>query len=191
METHPSSLPRSVQVFCVACRTRLGHFHFDAAAVALFKWQVLCEARSSGVPSIQDCLAAALTATIARSGSSTVLLLPTAEPRPDEDAAAAAGSLRGGVLHLWVLNSSIRYASSGRDGVISAVKLLFRTTSSADAERLLEKPTTDAQEMTLPAEAIVEIRRALADSCMLLPVKDRVYKEWQVALLDRWAAGGR
>ena len=130
-----------------------------------------------------------MTATIARSGSATCLLIPMVEAQPGV-AAAAAGTLQGGVLQLWVLNGNIRYASSSREGVVSAIKLLFRTVARKDAELLLEKPTSDAQEISLPAQAISEIGRALAASCTLLPVKERVYKQWQVALLNRWAGLG-
>jgi ubiquitin-protein ligase E3 D len=95
-----------------------------------------------------------------------------------------------GVFQLWVLNSNIRYASSGRKGVGSALKVLFRTISRAEAEKLLETPTEATQDISLPQEAIDVVGLALTDSRMLLPAKDRSFKEWRVALLDRWTAEG-
>ena len=94
---------------------------------------------------------------------------------------------QGSVYHLWVLNNNIRYASSGRDGVRSALKVLFRVIDRAEAEKLLETPTEVTQDISLPQGAIDAVGRALTESCMLLPASDRVFKEWRVALLDRWA----
>lgn len=38
----------------------------------------------------------------------------------------------------------------------------------------------------MPAKALNEIAEILDDSNMLLPVKDRLFKQWRVGLLPRW-----
>jgi len=89
-------------------------------------------------------------------------------------------------LHIWVLNSGIFYSSSRTGQCKPAIKLLYRRVSLGEANQVLESITCDAQELNMPAKALNEIAEILDDSNMLLPVKDRLFKQWRVGLLPRW-----
>lgn len=186
MEANPQDCPvlRSLNIFCTSCESQLGHFNFRTAAVTLFKWQTafpsITASSPSSLPSVSQCLAAILIATVARSGSSKSLIMPvseTSESRPAD---------RKAIIHLWVLNSTIKYASSSGKGVVPAIKLLYRPISKREAEKMLENITSDAQEVNLPQEDVGAVMTALEDSNELLPLGDRLFKGWKVGLLRRW-----
>lgn len=184
------SPPRSLNIFCTSCHGQLGYFSIRSAAITLFKWQVLCETETSVSPTISQCLAATLIATVARSGSSKSLLmqidsLPSAA-QEESPAAGANGAEPTQVLHVWVLNSTIRYASSRRALPVPAIKLLYRVIDITEADSILEKINSDAQEINLPIEAIQSVAQGLKESNGMLPDKDRTFKEWTVGLLERW-----
>lgn len=162
-------------------------------SVHLFKWQVGVDGTPTA-PSVSDCVAATLVATIQRTGSSKSVLLPIDELEPRADAGEP-------VLHLWVLNSRIRYAASGGSGCDttappssgprprSAIKLLFRRIPRQEADAMLEALTSDVQEINLPRAAILTVGTLLAASNGLLPASERLFREWQIGLLDRWTDG--
>ena len=50
---------------------------------------------------------------------------------------------------------------------------------------MLDKVAQDAQEISLPADAINEVIRHLDASNLLLPLAERLFKEWKVGLLTR------
>jgi hypothetical protein len=90
------------------------------------------------------------------------------------------------VVHIWVLNSSIVYSSSGGQKITPAIKLLFRKISQDEADKMLETVSCDSQEINLPAEAVGEVLQFLEKSNALLPSTERLFKEWRVGLLTRW-----
>ncbi|KAL2153887.1 hypothetical protein VTH82DRAFT_2563 [Thermothelomyces myriococcoides] len=160
----------------------LGFFNFRTSAVTLLKWQVSCKSASGTAPSIPECLAATLIATIARSGSSKSLITPL-----DGSASGADGKTDpNSALHLWVLNSNIVYSSSEASQRVPAIKLLYRNLSVGEADKMLEAVTCDSQEISIPAQAIGDVVRHLEHSSRLLPPKERKFKEWNVGLLTRW-----
>ncbi|GKT41910.1 uncharacterized protein ColSpa_02091 [Colletotrichum spaethianum] len=174
-------------VFCSGCRAHAGFFNVAISSVVLLKWQVSCRTTSpSAPPSSAECLAATLVATLSRSGSSKSVVVPTFQPPQ-----GAAGAESSPALHLWVLNSSIAYASSRREGKRSAIKLLYREITQEDADAMLESMTSDVQEVNLPTAEIAKAAQGLKASSGLLPPSERVFKEWSVGLLDKWEAGSR
>ncbi|KIH89724.1 hypothetical protein SPBR_07017 [Sporothrix brasiliensis 5110] len=180
--------PRGLSVLCAACRAQVGYFTLRQQAIHLFKWQVqVATAGQQGQPTIADCVAATLVATIQRTGSSKSLIVPIYE---------LEGRVLGtedteNVLQVWVLNGSIVY-SSGRSRNPStatpsrAVKLLYKHIPRAEADAILESLNSDVQEINLPRETIGAVTELLESSTQLLPARDRDFKEWRIGVLDRW-----
>ncbi|KAH6630712.1 ubiquitin-conjugating enzyme E2-binding protein [Chaetomium sp. MPI-SDFR-AT-0129] len=182
LETDSSKLPRNLNVFCSSCRTQLGFFNFRSSAVTLLKWQVSCSSISSASPGIPECLAATLISTISRSGSSKSLITAADGVTPGESDSPELGE---SAIHIWVLNSSIVYSSSGTPQSTPAIKLLYRPLPLEDADKMLASVTCESQEICLPAAARREIIRHLEASNGLLPPTERMFKEWKVGLLTR------
>ncbi|KAK4103063.1 hypothetical protein N658DRAFT_422334 [Parathielavia hyrcaniae] len=160
----------------------LGFFNFRAAAVTLLKWQAACASASGAVPDIPQCLAATLVSTISRSGAAKSLITPI----PETIRAGQEHGVAQDAIHIWVLNSSIVYSSSGSPRIKPAIKLLYRPINLDEADTMLEAVTCDAQEIDLPAQAIGEVVRHLEESNALLPPAERLFKDWRVGLLTRW-----
>ncbi|KAK2037287.1 hypothetical protein LZ31DRAFT_509951 [Colletotrichum somersetense] len=183
----PDPPPRMLHAFCAGCGAHVGFFNVAIASVVLLKWQVSCQTASSSsaaaAPTSSECLAAALTATLSRSGSSKSVVVPTFPSSSPSSSPA---------LHLWILNSHIVYASSSRRGGAprSAIKLLYREIAQEEADAMLESMTSDVQEVNLPAAAIAAAAEELRASSGLLPPGERALKEWNVGLLDKWEKGG-
>lgn len=51
---------------------------------------------------------------------------------------------------------------------------------------MLESMTSDVQEVNLPLPAIVAAAEGLKRSSGLLPPGERVFKGWNIGLLDKW-----
>jgi ubiquitin-protein ligase E3 D len=158
----------------------------------LFKWQIALGGGGDeqARPTIADCVAATLVVTIQRTGSSKSLILPiyeleghSSDKRDDKD----------NVLQIWVLNSSIVYAASGRppqsQAPARAIKLLYKYIPRAEADAILDNLNSDVQEINLPRETIGAVTELLERSTGLLPARDRLFKEWKIGLLERWDPG--
>lgn len=183
-------------MFCSSCQAQLGFYNFRTAAVTLLKWQISCNSISNLSPGLEECLAATLISTIARSGSSKSLLLPITETIVTTGG-EEEGIGKDKVVHIWVLNSGIVYASSSSDEAAVAkrrpgagsgtlaIKLLYRWVSREEADRMLDSLTGDAQEVNIPVKAIQEVMQHLDESNSLLPATERIFKEWKVGLLRR------
>ncbi len=173
---------RGLNVFCSSCRLQLGYFNSRTSAVTLFKLQLLCATKTPSIPGVQECLAAALIATAARSGSSKALIIPI----PAVHSGSGAEMTNTKALHVWLLNSNIRYTSTEREeGTIEAIKFLFRVIETAEAEKMLENVGSDAQEVNLPGPATDTVMEALESSNALLPPTQRQFQHWNVGLLER------
>ncbi|CAK7200571.1 E3 ubiquitin-protein ligase E3D [Sporothrix eucalyptigena] len=173
---------RGLNIFCQSCRAQIGYLTIRRQqSVHLFKWQVSVSETTTTAPSISDCVAATLIATIQRTGSSKSLILPIYElegrhSRSDEN-----------VLQIWVLNSNISYAawpSSTKSG--PAIKLLYKFVSRNDADTTLDSLNSDVQEINLPSETIAAMASLLEASTGLLPERERWFREWKIGLLERW-----
>ncbi|KAK3495642.1 ubiquitin-conjugating enzyme E2-binding protein [Neurospora crassa] len=182
---------RSLNVFCSSCQSQLGFYNFRTTAVTLLKWKISCDSVSNLNPGLEECLAATLISTTARSGSSKSLLLPITETMATTE---EEGVGKDQAVHVWVLNSGIVFTSSameamvtrpGAESGIPAMKLLYRLVPREEADRMLDSLTGDAQEVNLPTEAIKEVVGRLDRSNCLLPTTERVFKEWKVGLLRR------
>ena len=95
----------------------------------------------------------------------------------------------GKVLHLWILNSNVRYASSRANSARTALKLLYRVITTQEAEKLLEPVTAAIEEITIPWQAIATTLHQLKATTLLLPDDQRSFQNWTVGLLDTWAQG--
>ncbi|OIW35647.1 hypothetical protein CONLIGDRAFT_566173 [Coniochaeta ligniaria NRRL 30616] len=184
--TSISSMSSGLNIFCTNCETRIGYFNYKTSAVTVFKWQVSCQTNTPAPrtpPTVPECLSATLSATISRTGSSKSLLLPI-----NGLASPYSTSRSAPVLHFWILNPSLRYASThaATSGPTPAMKLLYRTISREEADRILEDVNSDVQEVNLPEEAICVVAEALGESNALLPVAERRYREWTVGMLRTW-----
>lgn len=190
--------PRTLYVSCSGCAAHIGFFNVATSSVVLLKWRVSCRTTSPGAaPNSSECLAATLIATLSRSGSSKSVVVPAFQPSHQDAAAAdddddAKSSPSPPALHLWILNANITYASSRCRGAAPrpAIKLLYREIPQAEADAMLESMTSDVQEVTLPLAEIAGAAEALRASGELLPPGERVFREWNVGLLDKWVAGG-
>ncbi|KAK5990789.1 hypothetical protein PT974_09062 [Cladobotryum mycophilum] len=177
------STVKSLRVFCKTCSTEIGLFNVLASSVTLFKWQVTCETgMPSKAPSSSECLAATLIATISRSGSSKSVITPHGLTFLDEKQAA---SLRS--LYLWVLNANVVYTSNTTQGRKTAIKVLYQNIDEEAGNKLVESMTSGVQEINFPAAAIETAREVIQESNALLPKPERLFQQWHVGLLERWA----
>lgn len=160
----------------------MGLFNILALSVTLFKWQITCQTLAPSLsPSSSECLAATLMATISRSGSSKSIITPhmlgPSSSEPDV-------SRRD--LYLWVLNPNVVYSSSSVSGSKTAMKILYRGIGVEEGNGLIDSLNSDVQEISLPQPAIEAATEKLLLSGLLLPTRERTFKEWQVGLLGRW-----
>ena len=181
---------RGLNVFCASCRAQIGYYGLRMAAVSLFKWRVDCASVASRAPSVADCVAATLVATIARTGSSKSVILPIyevdgAEGRHDK------------TLQVWVLNSNICFASSTTSTSTAstaeprpAIKLLFKYIARSAADDLVVKLNSDVQEINLPSDTIAAVAEQLEASNGLLPAGERAFRDWKIGLMERWGGSG-
>ncbi|KAG5926822.1 hypothetical protein E4U42_002928 [Claviceps africana] len=168
-------------IFCNHCAAEIGLFSTIAGSVTLFKWRVSCTTTppTSRAPTGPECLAAALTANISRSGCAKSLIMPHVSDEGPEPRK---------MLYLWVLNPNVVYSSSIVGGKRSAMKILFREVLQEEGNRLLDSVVSDVQDLYFSAATIDLARESLAMNSRLLPETERSFKEWQVGLLDRWEA---
>jgi ubiquitin-protein ligase E3 D len=185
-----SPSPRMLYVHCSGCSSHLGFFNTSIASVVVFKWQVACQTVSLRLePTSSDCLAASLLATLARSGSSKSVVIPTVPilPEPGATAADQSSTTASSPLYIWILNGNMTYSTSVRRGSpCPALKLLYRRISQQEADKFLESFSSDVQEVNFPIEAIEAAARSLDESGLHLPPAERTFKEWQVGLLGKW-----
>ncbi len=142
----------------------------------------LCPSQGFANPTYTNALALTLLTTMARSGSSKALIIPSSEP-----GLSKAAEARRLALHTWVLNGNISYTSTGaasRD--VPAVKLLYRVIDQAEADRMLESFADGVPDIMLPESEITVILAGLARSNTFLPPAERLFKDWTVALLTKW-----
>lgn len=153
---------------CPDCSTQLGHFDARKGGVSLFKWKLNLAAADNtpdgDPPTLSQCLAAALVANQARSGSAKVVLQGEQE-----------------AIMIWVLNPHIKFSCLSQCRV-SAMKLLYRDKKAMD---------DDEDEINLPDEAVQEVRQILLEGNGYLPPDEKTKQfgakegPWMVTLLER------
>lgn len=91
------------------------------------------------------------------------------------------------VLHIWLFNSNVVYTSNKLEGPpTAAIKVLYRSISLDEANKLTESLTGDVQDISFPLAAIQTAQETLGKSRLMLPSSERSFQEWQVGLLERW-----
>jgi len=111
--------------------------------------------------------------------------MPFAEEAPAANSAGAGSSAGSRVLYVWLLNNMVRYTTTRTESTKPAVKLLWRLVARAEADSILDKVTSGVQDISLPSDAIEQVIRVLQESNTLLPPTERLFKEWNVGLLER------
>lgn len=171
---------RTLDAFCRGCHSQLGRFDNRKNGVSLFKWKLnmMEHVGADGLltseyitsdyrhlpdpPTLSHCLAAALVATQARSGSAKVVLQGEKE-----------------AVTVWILNPSIRFSCLAKQGV-SAMKLLYRSEAM------------DEEEINVTDEVVEEIKKILEEGNAYLPPDEKTRAfggqegTWTVSLLERW-----
>jgi ubiquitin-protein ligase E3 D len=160
---------RALDAHCHKCKTQLGRLDRRKNGLSLFKWKLnLVEQAGVGMylplsvaPSLSQCLAAALVATQARSGSAKVVLQGVKE-----------------AVTVWIINTHVKFSCLAKQGV-HAMKLLF------------QPRTMDEEEMLLPDQVVREAKLILEQGNEFLPPdeKERQFHPaedpWIVSLLER------
>ena len=160
---------RALDAHCPKCKTQLGRPDNRKNGLSLFKWKLNLVGQAGvdndsyllAPPSLSQCLAAALIATQARSGSAKVVL------QGEEEA-----------VTVWILNPHVRFSCFSKQGVY-AMKLLF------------QPKTTDEEEILLPDQFVLEARGILEQGNAYLPLDEKerqfnpVEGPWTVSLLER------
>lgn len=160
---------RGLDAHCHKCKTQLGRLDSRKNGLSLFKWKLnlveqggVCKSPYlSAPPTLSQCLAAALIATQARSGSAKVVLQGVKE-----------------AVTVWILNPHVKFSCSAKQGVY-AMKLLF------------QPRTMDEEEILLPDQVVREVRMILERGNEYLPLdeKERQFHPmegpWTVSLLER------
>lgn len=134
------------------------------------------------VPNSIHCLAATLTASISRTGSSKFVVLPHLLSQKNEDATGSPAK----ALHLWVLNPYVVYASSKLETKKTAMKILYQFLDVEQGNKLADDLNSDVQDISLPSLVVETAGHHLVSSSLLLPENDRTFREWHVGLLERW-----
>jgi hypothetical protein len=98
-------------------------------------------------------------------------------------------------LNLWILSTAIRYSSAATRETSSAarkahsvgqlaMKVFWKAVSASSAAKLME--SNGVEEVSLPAEVLLELRNALQHSAFVLPPSARRFQDWDVGILDRF-----
>ncbi|VUC36070.1 unnamed protein product [Clonostachys rosea] len=184
LEADPSS--KWQHISCKACHAEVGIYNVAASSLSLFKWQTLCQTKAPmPVPNSMHCLAATLTASISRTGSSKFVVLPHLLSQKNEGVAGRPAK----ALHLWVLNPYVVYASSKLETKKTAMKILYQFLDVEQGNKLADDLNSDVQDISLPGPVVQTAGEHLVSSSLLLPENDRTFREWQVGLLERWDSG--
>jgi hypothetical protein len=68
------------------------------------------------------------------------------------------------------------------------MKVLYQVIDAEQGNQLVESLKSDYQDIAFPETAITSALEVLKMSSLLLPTRERSFKEWAVGLLDRWDA---
>ncbi|KAK6199713.1 atp4 subunit B of the stator stalk of mitochondrial F1F0 ATP synthase [Pestalotiopsis sp. IQ-011] len=182
-----SSSRHGTPVNCSSCSAEIGAYHVETSSVTLYKWQIAISRPVTKVdiqpqPTLANCMASMLASTYSRTGSSKAIILPVemslSSPSPSGES----------LLHIFQFNQKISLTSSvvSSQEPISAVKILYRFVTKAEADRLSESLMSDVQDVTLPSPVVRGLKQLLENSNQWLPSQSRTMKEWTVGLLERW-----
>lgn len=179
----------SIPLHCTSCKTQLGVQNNDISSVSIFKWQVIVQQQQNrnipeSYPNLAQCVRAMLIATMARSGCSKTVLLPT---KTLDDPKSTNGSHGLDILNIWVFNPNITYSSTEAPASpIGAAKVFYRTVSQQEADKMADSMVSGVEDIYLPSEAITTIAGLLQQSNNFVPAGDRMFQKWSVGLLEKW-----
>ena len=135
-----------------------------------------CGSGAAVRPTISDFLSAALLAAMSLFGTSKSVVMPR-YPTVDIDAP---------VLHMWILNHNVRYASTLNRAGGLGMKVAFKVISRSDADMMLESMTLGVQEINFPQAAIDAAIRVLRQDNSRLAPGERTLLGFHIGLLQRW-----
>lgn len=193
-------------LYCNECQNQIGHVDQGAEGYRLYKWRLRT---ADSKPSMASIITAQLQSIMLAQCTSRLLLLPLnwtpSSQQPytpsiqQEPFQPENPSSQPIFLLLWVLNSAIRYTTTTEAETTKlasaptshltgklAMKVFWKVVSASAAEKLMEDNTRATEEVSLPAETILEIKKDLLDSALLLPPSPRKFQEWDVGLLERF-----
>ncbi|KAI1269255.1 ubiquitin-conjugating enzyme E2C-binding protein [Xylariaceae sp. FL1019] len=184
-------------MYCGSCHTQYGVRADDSSSISIFKWQTSVsqkDTQHSYAPNLSQCVSAMLLATMSRSGCSKSITLPMKTSpsftSPTQHSIASPTPSAPSILHIWLFNTSITFSSTASKSNVNAIKVFYRLVSQEDADSMLESMTSDVQDITLPSDAIENVKQLLSDSTGFVPETSRMFKEWKVGLLEKWDGGG-
>jgi len=67
------------------------------------------------------------------------------------------------------------------------MKILYQEIGLDEGNKLMEPLTSDVQDINMPTKAIEAARERLKSSNVLLPERERSFKDWNTGLLERWS----
>jgi hypothetical protein len=177
------------RLVCSRCKSNLGHVDHQAEGYRLYKWRLKSSDTSSDQPSLSSMLTAQLQSIMLAQCCSRLVFVPM-NWKPSQTTA----SLPLPFLSMWILSPTIRYSTSVQKAAESttpgtlAMKIFWKAISAAEANKLLDSSTHE--EVSLPAETIIEIERLLRQSASFLPPSGRMFQDWDVGLLERFDGKG-
>ncbi|KAI0125806.1 ubiquitin-conjugating enzyme E2-binding protein [Xylariales sp. AK1849] len=155
---------QSPPLHCTNCSSELGVLNEETSSVTLFKWQITVDNQVRPSRPSQPSLANCVSS----------MLMSTV---------ARSGCSKSIIMPVSSPESS--------QSSISAVKVLYRTVSREEADKMMEPMTSDVQEIRLPKPAVEGVAELLEQSNRFLPESDREFMEWTVGLLRKWKRNGR
>jgi hypothetical protein len=100
------------------------------------------------------------------------------------------------ILSLWVLNPTLRYTTASSQQSITepprspsgilAMKIFWKAITLTEANTLADEESIEL--VSIPEETILEIKETLLQSAQFLPPSSRIFKCWDVGLLERYKA---
>ena len=135
------------------------------------------------MPTASHCVVSSLLSALARSGCSKSIIRPQ---RVDEST-GCFGLLDDKLLYVWILNPGIKFSSSNSDRVFAAIKVVYGLFDTAEADKVVDSPASDVQELRVPTEVIQQITELLRRTNLILPPGQRTFKGLDVSILERWS----
>jgi hypothetical protein len=176
------------KLVCTSCTNYLGHVDHQAEGYRLYKWRLkslgTSDTPSYYEPSLSSMITAQLQSIMRAQCCSRLVFLPMGwKPSSQTPQTSSASPF----LSMWILSPTIRYSTTvqvaASPGTL-AMKIFWKSISAAEANKLIDGTTHE--EVSLPAETILEIEACLRQSVSVLPPSGRQFQDWDVGLLERF-----
>ena len=178
------------KLVCSSCKNYLGHIDHQAEGYRLYKWRLKSSETSLDQPSLSSMITAQLQSIMLAQCCSRLVLLPINWKRTPPTSTTSPSSF----LTMWILSPTIRYSTTVQGPSEStcpgtlAMKIFWKSISVTEANKLME--SSAHEEVSLPAETILEIQKCLRDSASFLPLSSRKFQDWDVGLLRKFDGEG-